>query len=251
MRRIALILSLLALTLPISAAPRDWKSADGTRSIQGEFLKRDVRHVTIRRTDGRVFTLEVAKLHPDDLQWLNQSHPIAAGKPAEPVPDETAVFDTLHFGDDRKTVEKKLKASKAVELSMDETFLGRFGLNGTFRTRQKIGGLHCLLYFDWSDGGLMREVSLQTEPLTASSYSGRIQDSWKELIELLTNLNGKPLQDAEFPKQTDLADGLFLASHLWRLEGGGSALLGTSCEGNQYMVVVRFTQDVIEPIRVP
>ena len=52
-------------------------------------------------------------------------------------------------------------------------------------------------------------------------------------------------------RQSDLADGLFLASHLWRLEGGGSALLGTACEGNEFMVVVRFTQDAIQPVRVP
>jgi hypothetical protein len=233
------------------AAPRDWKSADGSRTFKGEFLKRDARHVIIRRSDGQVFTLEVAKLHPDDGLWLNQAHPLAGGKPAEPVPDETAVFDTLHFGDDRKTVEAKLKASKAVELSMDETFLGRFGLNGTFRTRQNIGGLHCLLYFDWSEGGRMREVSLQTQALGGAAYGGRLQDCWKQLVELLTNLNGRPLQDADFPKQADLADGVFLASHLWRLEGGGSALLGTACEGTQFMVVVRFTQDAIQPVRVP
>jgi hypothetical protein len=97
----------------------------------------------------------------------------------------------------------------------------------------------------------MREVSLQTESLGGTSYGSRLQDSWKQLIELLTNLNGRPLQAADYPKQTDLADGVFLASHLWRLEGGGSALLGTACEGNQFMVVVRFTQDVIQPVRVP
>jgi hypothetical protein len=245
-----LLLSVLWV-LPLDAAPRTWKSADGARTFQGELLKRDPRHVTIRRADGQVFTMEATKLHPDDLLWLNQKHPLAGNKPAEPVPDESAVFDTLHFGDDRKTVEEKLKASKAVELSMDETFLGRFGLNGTFRTRQRIGNLHCLLYFDWSEGGRMREVSLQSEPLAGSSYGSRIQESWKQLIELLTTLNGKPLQNADFPKQSDLADGLFLASHLWRLEGGGSALLGTACEGNEFMVVVRFTQDAIQPVRVP
>ena len=64
-------------------------------------------------------------------------------------------------------------------------------------------------------------------------------------------LHGKPLQHADFPPLDDLQDDLFLASHLWRLEGGGSALLGTSMQGGKCLVVVRFTQERINPVTVP
>ena len=114
-------------------------------------------------------------------------------KDAEPLPDPNAVFDTLCFGDPRADVIKKLKESKIVEAGLDETFLGRVGLNGTYRTRKQIGGLHCDLYFDWSAGGNLTEVSLQTQGVDRSSYAGRLKENWAELAELLTMLHGKPL----------------------------------------------------------
>jgi len=245
-------LLLLAVGLStLTAAPREWKSTDGTRTFEGELISRDHRQVTIRGSEGRVFILDLTKLHAEDRRWLDQSHPAAPGIDAEPVADDSAVFDTLHFGDDRATVEKKLRASKIVEMAVSETHFGRFGLNGTFRTKHRVGDLHGLLYFDWSASGLMREVSIHTEALQAESYNGRLSATWTEFISLMTTLYGRPLQDAGYAKRQDLEDGSFLASHLWRLEGGGSALLGSAREGNGYMIVVRFTQQTIQPVRVP
>ena len=139
-----------SLLLPLAAAPRPWKNPTGESRIQGEFLSRDESNVTIRRSDGLVFTLDIKKVHPDDLQWLEANHPLPVAKPAEPVADASAVFDTLHFGDTREQVLAKLKASKIVELRVAESLLGRFGLNGSFQTRKDIGGLRCRLLFNWS-----------------------------------------------------------------------------------------------------
>ncbi|MCX6879827.1 MAG: hypothetical protein NTW21_39385 [Verrucomicrobia bacterium] len=246
-----LILALGCSLLPLAAAPHPWKDPAGTRTIQGEFISRDARHVTIRRTDGLVFTLDLKKVHPDDLKWLDANHPLPATQAAEPSVDNTAVFDALHFGDTRQQVLAKLKASKIVELSIDETYLGRLGLNGTFQTRKDLGGLRCMLFFDWSEGGLMREVSLQTQALPAAAYPTRLKACLDDFAKLLTTLYGPPLQNATYPPLTDLTDGAFLATHLWRLEGGGSALLGSARENEGYMTVVRFTQKEIQPVRVP
>jgi hypothetical protein len=244
-------LTILSLgLLPLSAAPREWQSSDGSRSFKGELISRDHRQVTIRSDEGRVFILDLAKLHAEDRQWLDKNHP-AKPADADPIPDNSAVFDTLHFGDDRATVERKLRESSSVEMAVSEVHLGRFGLNGTFRTKHRIGGLHGFLYFDWSPSGLMRETSIHTETLQADSYNGRLLTAWKEFITLMTTLYGRPVQDASYPKRQDLEDGSFLASHLWRLEGGGSALLGSAREGNGYMIVVRFTQESLQPVRVP
>lgn len=245
----SLIVLLLAAAAQLHAAPHPWKNPAGDRTVQGEFISRDDHKVTIRRSDGLVFTLDLAKVHPDDLKWLDANHPRPSAKPAEPVADNTAVFDTLNFGDTRQQVLTKLKASKIVELSVDETFLGRLGFNGTFQTRKDIGGLRCLLYFDWSDGGLMREVSLQTQALSAAAYPTRLKACLDDFAKLLTTLYGPPLQNAKYPPITDLTDGAFLATHLWRLEGGGSALLGTARENDTYTTVVRFTQKEIQPVR--
>lgn len=244
-----LLLLLIAAPL-LHAEPRVWKNAAGSQSFTGDYVSHDLRRVTIRRADGRVFTLELAKLHPDDRNWL-ATKPVATKRDAEALPPPHAVFDTLCFGDSRAEVTKKLKASRVVESELDPTFLGRVGLNGTYRTREKIGGLHCELYFDWSQADLLSEVTLQTQGVAHGEYADRLKATWSQLAELLTLLHGTPLQKADFPKADDLKDDLFLASHLWRLESGGSALLGTSMQGGQYLVVVRFTRDRIDPVRTP
>ena len=169
-RTSALLLALA--TLPCAAETRTWKNADSSSSFVGDYLSQDGRHVTIRRKDGRIFTLEIANLHDDDRTWLKRQAP-AVNDDADAAINPNAVFDTLCFGDNRKEVEQKLKDSSMVETALDETFFGRFGLNGTFRTKQQIGGLHCELYFDWTDNGGLSEISLQTESLGPDAYGGK------------------------------------------------------------------------------
>ena len=246
----ARFLALLLVTASVHAESREWKSATGESSFTGDFISHDTQRVTIRREDGRIFTFEIEKLCTADRNWLATKDSIAPAD-QEPAPDPNAVFDTLCFGDSRKDVEAKLKASKLVETLVDDTFFGRFGLNGSFRTKQKIGGLYCELFFDWSKGGNLKEVSLQTQPQDAGTYDDLLRNNWNQLAELLTMLHGKPLQQAGYPEASDLQNDLYLGSHLWRLEGGGSAMLGTSMQANKYMVVVRFTTEKIQPVLVP
>jgi hypothetical protein len=53
------------------------------------------------------------------------------------------------------------------------------------------------------------------------------------------------------PSKESIPDGSFFPSHLWTLETGGSALLGTARDGDKYQVVVRFTQKVVKPVESP
>lgn len=251
-------LSRFALTLifAITSAPalfaesHRWKSADGLRTVQGEYVTRDATTVTIRGVNGSDLTLELSKLHPDELKWLDLNHSFAAPKPA-PAAVPAGVFDTLTFEDTRETTLAKLKTSKTVVMTTDETFIGRSGLNGVFRTRQKIGKLSALLYFDWTDTGKLKELTLQTEALPASAYKSTLEPSWNEFTELLGMLYGKPVQKGPIPPMESLADGTFSPSHLWTLEGGGSALLGTARDGAKYQVVVRFTQNKVQQVGIP
>lgn len=238
---------LISSTLLLHAAPRPRNSADSQHAIQQEFVKRDTTTVTLRSANGRQVTTPIDRLPPDDRTWVNQNHPL----PCADVPPQAAVFDQLVFGDTRTQVIAKLKASKFVELAVDETLIGRTGLNGVFRTRKKIGGLNAFLYFDWTPAGELKELTLQTETFPARDYRSVLLPSWQEFIPLLTTLYGKPSQKGSFPIMDTIADGTFSPSHLWALEGVGSALLGTARDGDKYQIVVRFTQKQIQPAYLP
>lgn len=241
-----LILAILAATLPLMAEPRKWTNADGSSSFMGEYVSHTKSDVTIRRTDGREFTVDQTKLHPDDRAWVLDQDKAEAGTAETDAP---GAFDTLQFGDDRKTVQRKLLASKVVECAVDETFLGRTGLNGCFRTRETIGGAPCDLWFQWDANGGLTQIMLQTQPTPAATYETTVKESWKALSALMTQLHGKPLQAAGYPASKQLNDGAFLGSHLWRLETGGSALLGTACQDGKFLASVHFTKERIEPVR--
>ncbi|MEO8616893.1 MAG: hypothetical protein ABI600_17265 [Luteolibacter sp.] len=238
---------LFALTsicaVPLHAETRPWKSSDGLRSIQAEFVNRDAASVTVRLDGGKEFSIDLTELDPGDRNWLDLKHPLANG----PVPDETAVFDTLKFGDPHDVVLTKLKASKLVELTMDESMINRTGLNGIFRIRQKIGGQQATLFFDWTDANALKEITVRTDAYPAASFEAKLTPCLEEFIELLSTLHGKPLQAAPKIDPASVPDGAMLPSHLWKIESGGSALLGVGCEGTNYQIIVRFTEEKIEP----
>lgn len=253
LRRYFLTLSFALTTIATaSATPRAWTSVDGTRSVQGEYVSRSADSVTIRNTAGSEVVIPFPQLHADDRKWLDAEHPLTgASAPAHAVPDPAAVFDTLKFGDTRDEVLAKLKASKIVELTTDETFIGRSGLNGVFRTRQAIGTLYGFLYFDWTGSGRLREINLQTDPRPEEDYQTVLAPSWKEFVQLLSTIYGKPVQKGTFPSLSTLQDGTFAPSHLWTLDAGGSALLGSARDGGKYQLVVRFTEKQVKPVALP
>lgn len=244
MRRLFITLTALSLS---HADARQWKNTDGTQTFEGEFVSRDASQVTLKRQDGKTFTISVARLHFDDIAWLNKNHPESGASPVKAGAQEPA-FDTLFFGDSRATVETKLKASRFVELTVEEAHLGRFGLNGVFRTRKQIGGKSYFLFFDW-DGDSLKEITLQTENLTKDAYDGVMKESWKELASVLSSLYGKPIVEGAYPGQSSVGDGSFSPSHSWKLSPG-AALLGVARDGKTYQVVVRFKKDPVGIVEI-
>jgi hypothetical protein len=241
-----IITLLISSLLHAAAAPRPWKSADGSRSFQADFLKRDATTITVRRGDLKEVVLPLDKLHPDDRAWVNTHHPLPSAK----APDPSAVFDQLCFGDNREQVLTKLKASKFVVLTTNETFIGRSGLNGVFRIRQKIGTQFAMLYFDWTSDNQLKEITLQTDGLPSNEVAANLVPSWKNFIDLLTTLYGKPIvADNQF-HQSSIQDGAFTPTHLWKLEPIGSAKLGAARDGDKFQIVVRFSKDEVKPVEV-
>ncbi len=238
MKKSFLIGLLLASVISSHAEMRAWRNSDASRAIQGEFINRDETSVTIQDESEKEIIIPFTKLHADDKKWLDANHSLNG-----PVVDPNAFFDSLTFKDTRDSALKKLKASKLVEMTADEAFIGRTGLNGIFKTRKKIGGLTAAIYFDWSDMGNLKELSLQTDSLPLAAYKTQLQPCWSEFVELLTSLYGAPKQNGAMTPATSLTDGAFFPSHYWEITDGGYALLGTARAGDDYQVVVRFSEE--------
>jgi len=239
MRHSLLLTGLIILSTPaLTADPRDWKSSDGGRSIQGEYIKHDEKTITLKLADGRQLTFDLSKLHAEDLAWLQRKHP--AANPSPPPPN--ALFDQLKFGDTRAEVLEKLKQSKAVEMTLDEKFIGRVGLNGVFRTKQKIGGKSASLFFGWTAEGTLSEISLQTDVHPADQYETALKPCWAAMSNLLATLHGTPKIHAELPALDGIAEDSLLASHVWDLKPEGSLMLGTAHQDGGFLIVARFCQ---------
>lgn len=245
------IITLTLLAPLMSGEVRTWTNPDGSKTFKAEFMHRDKDTVTLRPVSGKELSMGLEKLHASDQSWLKKNHPTEAEAKAAEVPDEAAIFDTLKFGDTRETVTAKLKASKMVEADLDSTFFGRTGINGIYRTVQPIGGLHCYLFFDWDEADLLKEISLRTEDKALGEYETVLKPCWQALTELIVPIYGKPLQTTKMPAASDLTNEQMLASHLWRIDEGGTIMLGASRLGEAYQVSILFTKDKIEVRPIP
>lgn len=249
--KILLIALMLVFPVGLHAEMRDWQSSDGKRSVRGEFLKRDTAGVTIRRASDRMLvTIPLDRLHADDRAWLQEQHPAPGVKVAKEEINPCVIFKELRFGDGREAVLHKLKASKSVELTVGETFIGRTGLNGVFRTKETVGGLMATLSFDWNENQLLKEVILQTSALPAVQFKGKLEPCWKKCIKQLTEIHGKPIHANPVLQLDPIEDGSMVGTHLWDVVGSGTIMLGASRDGDDYQIAVRFTEEKIQPVPV-
>lgn len=243
-----LIACFILVSTALQAETRAWRSADGGKSIRGVFVKRDDSCVTILRSDMREVTIPLEKIHSDDRAWLDARYPPPV---AVPPPVRQYVFDKLEFGDSRAQVMEKLKASKLVKATLPETMFARTGLNGIFQTHQKIGGLDASLYFDWCEDGGLKEVTLQSTSLSGNDIEARLTPGWREFIGLLTSLHGHPINAHDKLDIASIPDASMTATHLWKLEHRGTAMLGAARNGDAYQIAVRFTTEDIKPVVIP
>lgn len=241
-----LVIIAFTIATALCSQARPWKSADG-RTIDGEFVNRTATEVTIQTTGQETKKIPLDRLHADDRIWLDKNHPLQSSS----LKNSSAVFDQLFFGDDRKQVEEKMKASKFVHLTVDETFIGRSGLNGVFRTTQKIGNLEASLDFDFTENNKLREITLYTDPIASAEIQEILIPCWSEFIKLLTGLYGKPEYSEPAIHTSSIPNNSYAPTHLWKLSPVGSVTLGASRENGNYKVVVRFSQKKVELMSIP
>ena len=240
------LIAIIALTTTLCLQAKTWRNVEGSKSFEGEFVSRTDKEVTIRLANNKTTTVTLAKLHEDDLFWLDCNHPPSTRAAQNPA----AIFDQLIFGDNRKQVEEKLKASKFAKLTVDETFIGRSGLNGVFRTTEKIGGLDALLYFDWSNEDNLSEVNLHTDPQPITKARATLIPCWQEFSKLLSKIYGKPVISSPELNTSSVPEGAYQPTHLWNIGPQGSVTLGASREGDKLLIVCRFSAKKTNPVEL-
>lgn len=244
--RLAILIALLT-SLAASAAPRDWKNKDATRSVRGDFLSRDTASVLIRRSsDLKQIRLPLNQMHVNDVAWVEKTHPLSKAK--EPVPTDSkgllrSIHGALSFGDNTSKVTSKIKASGLFDCTMPETMLARTGLNGVFRTKQKIFNYHSQLYFGWAADGGLKEFTLHTDSMPLSSAKDQILPCWQSYIDLFTELYGKPLSATPTLELNSIQQDAMIFSHLWEPETIGTILVGASRTEDGYQITVRFSNE--------
>ena len=245
-----IILIALLTSLAASAAPREWRNLDASRVVRGEVISRDATSVLIRRSrDLKESRLPLSEMHPEDLAWLNQSHPLPnQPKPKQAVSDTSkelvkAIQSSLVFGENITQVTKRLKANALFETTLDETFYARTGLNGIFRTKQKIANQNSQLYFGWNDRGGLKDFTLHTDSMSLSKSEEQLLSCWQAYIDIITEIHGEPLNESPKLVLKSIPEDGIIFTHLWESPKTGTILIGASHDRQGYQIALRFTSE--------
>jgi len=223
-----LIFSIILATfsLPVycqESEERKWRDSTGAKSFIGAYMGFTDGKVTIA-TAQKEYTIPLEKLHEDDQKWIRENKNAEIDKRLA----DRGVFDTLRFGDSYRIVLQKLKKSNIVVSHVGNgIFDGLTGIDGKFRTKNKLGDLQCFLYFDWQNGkttdmGSVKSLSgleLRSDPVNSAEVPITLKQSWNELIELFEILHGPPSYAAtRYPSVGEINQmGGIVGTHKWNL----------------------------------
>lgn len=234
-------LAVFSLGVSIACAEmRDWRSADGSKTFRGEFVKQSGITVTIRYESGKELAFPTEKLHADDIQWLKDQSAKSAA--------DTGVFGGIRFGDNERQLAERLKTNlyviapdggKKSELGSPDTLLDT-------KTRLKPGGSPATLSFLWATKDNVNKLTafdITCAPQTAKDYDGRLRKSLDELTELLISIHGKPGVTAPYPARESLKKDDIFSTGSWTLADNSTLEVGVGViEQDQYLAVARYNE---------
>lgn len=156
------------------------------------------------------------------------------------------VYGDLEFGDDRETVTRKLRNSALVAQTIDNTFIGRTGLNGIFKCKAKLAGLTCHLFFNWDENGGLNEITLRSDGLSLDQYDGELARASNEAESLFSKAYAAPIQKTPFPPKEAFQQHKLLVTHVWRQVENTSILMGPGIDKGKCFLFIRFTNERID-----
>ena len=198
---------------------------------------------------------------------------------AIPAVSAEEMFENLKFGDSKKVVQDKLEQTNRFNMP-PKTMMGRTGLNGMYKAKQKLNGLEFSLYFGWDenngqtiskdegkresrskfsrkDKNKSKNVNVggltlnQVDLYSSSAARAKLQDTYTELATLLTGLYGKPKFNNGLPAASTVhSEGMTMAGACW-LYGSDAVMLSIGKLTKGHNIVVSFMDKQPKLIKTP
>ncbi len=223
-----LCLALLLLFPPALRAGevRLWKSAEGDRTLEGEFVSLEGDRITLKLKDGKTSTFAFDKLSEEDRAFARDESARAKSDLRVILGESRQAFDTVRFGMTREAYDKALAASKhTLNVGGSEVeFFGQTVQIGDFVAL--IADRHYKFRPLFEDDALT-ELRLESTPVDFSS-PGAIRSRVGEIKALAVLAFGDPETSYDFPDPKKLEPNAFGITDIWSLPGGRKLYLAIS-----------------------
>ena len=218
-RLIAALFCFVAIPALATSEVRDWKSADGKRTIKAELVEQNGENVKLKRADGKVFLFPRKLLSEDDQGYLDAL--IEEKLQAKRMENSKflRVFQKLQFGNTPEQVANVMKNAPGIEGGVNEFFKNRMGMNGIFFV--KIDGVRYDFFFEFGDNDRLKEISLRSSAFNRSQYRGKLQNNWRKLRSALVASLGSPAMSTELPAPEKLEVNMAQSTDIWDKFGRG------------------------------
>ncbi len=210
----------------VAGTPRVWKSADGTRTLEGEFIGLDGDQITLKLKDGKTSTFSLEKLSEDDRKFAVAEHRKPKTELRELLGAPGQAFDNIRFGISRDLYDAALAKSAHTQSvgGAEIEFFGQTVVLGDFLAL--IDG-RSYQFRPLFEEGILTDLRLEGTPVDASPDS-TIRSRVGEIKSLVALAFGDPAESFEFPDVENLSQGAFGISDTWNLPGGRKLYLAVS-----------------------
>lgn len=218
---------------------RDWVNPDGTRKIQGEFVKLEGDQLTLKKPDGKEMTFSTSFLREEDKAFaLAESQ-----KPKSELPKLIGArgkqaFDVVDFGGNEDATQSALLKSSTVEATAggSSEFFGQ-KIESSSEFVVTIDGAKCRLQPVYK-GGVLDELHIYGEPFDGSRTDA-MRSKWAEIKAILLATFGAPSKEFLFPKLGEMEDNANGMTHSWILKGNRRLDLAIQKTGKSFSVTMR------------